>query len=747
MKLNFRNVESPSGGGSLTHGVTPLILSSATPNPYTSPPQSTINIPLPPNQRTPSRRCRFLPGTPIFYLIGVVVILTLPFALPVAISHAVRIVDWPQKSNGAYRNGRSSYSSNAFYPDDPIPKGSQRERPMPVSAETALSSQNIRRDPLDDGTEKRNQGNDASHLPGELETNAGSPVMKGLNDANVPQVSGTWTSDSPRYTSETAQRKDNSGSKPQHPSYSSQLSAVLEGLPQTPQQEESNRVPRDTSNQYVPQRSDGNAQSESAMGSADRLNAHQEISTGAASNSNHIERSDTLAGTSDSLHSQESQKEGRLQSTRVNNIPGQVNAASDIEEAERLKNAAMSPAPEMPRVDNTNDNDVTRRVPNNERIPNNAILNGSPGTEGANSINVEQTSASPAQTDRAKGSIHDDNFTPDSEVNGLSSGRQPYEEDNSERMSRKDVSMGPNYAVQGAQEIGKGQQAERALSDITEGSDNNRKSNANVRNSVHAEEGRHGMLGVDKQMVRNGAGTLSTTAQDRVSGNVRSTTPRSGINGDHNVQQVGTVRPGKIDGVQLEKGGLESVKGVRKIDGVVDQWGRYAVVRQGRLFLAETFESRLNEEIGPLLLSMHPRVFGGGIDCGGKPLDVHLSVREGGGVRAEVEMVSKCARGSCLVKAEVEDLRGVWVDIGGEGEHYLRKDGTRWGPMRGELKVRMKETGDVVVKRRCLGGDPNGEMQLVSVGQLRQMVEELRGAKECAQMFEYRAIPRWHIMK
>lgn len=207
---------------------------------------------------------------------------------------------------------------------------------------------------------------------------------------------------------------------------------------------------------------------------------------------------------------------------------------------------------------------------------------------------------------------------------------------------------------------------------------------------------------------------------------------------------------------------------LNRLEPVFDEWSKYVVVRHGNLYMSETFEARLNEQVAGKLFERHPEMFGHvQKDCGGKP-DISFSFKASPRIQAELEIVTQCGSSegsSCVLRPRVDDLRRLHVNVGSgkEGEHFLRADATQesqsvtWGPLVGPLKVTLLEDSIMALKKTCL--DPAATAtRILSVGQVKEMLREIarlewtlsaRGDSQLQDsrfdVFKYDAHPHHHI--
>lgn len=218
--------------------------------------------------------------------------------------------------------------------------------------------------------------------------------------------------------------------------------------------------------------------------------------------------------------------------------------------------------------------------------------------------------------------------------------------------------------------------------------------------------------------------------------------------------------PASVDGSEPKKLKMEETS--QAAERTRDKWGKYVVVRHGNLYLSETFESRLNEEVARRIYGKYPKIFGEiEQDCVGKE-EVSFSFKASPRIRAELEIVTRCGDGgsSCTIKSEVDDLRRLHVNVGpgNRGEHFLRADATvesgsvSWGPLEGPLKVRLDESSMVLLRRVC-AGERGSAWRVLSVGQIKHILREIeeaegrvgRGESGLFDMFRYEAHPHEHI--
>lgn len=207
-----------------------------------------------------------------------------------------------------------------------------------------------------------------------------------------------------------------------------------------------------------------------------------------------------------------------------------------------------------------------------------------------------------------------------------------------------------------------------------------------------------------------------------------------------------------------------------RLEPILDEWSKYVVVRHGNLYMSETFEARLNEQVAGKLFERHPEMFGHiQKDCGGKP-DISFSFKASPRIQAELEIVVQCGPSegsSCTLRPQVDDLRRLHVNVGSgkEGEHFLRADATQesesvtWGPLVGPLKVTLLEDSMMALKKTCL--DPAATAtRILSVGQVKEMLRDIarlewtlsaRGSTQNKlegarfDVFKYDAHPHHHI--
>lgn len=193
-----------------------------------------------------------------------------------------------------------------------------------------------------------------------------------------------------------------------------------------------------------------------------------------------------------------------------------------------------------------------------------------------------------------------------------------------------------------------------------------------------------------------------------------------------------------------------------RLQPIVDGWNRYVVVRHGKLYMSETFEARLNEEVARKIYARHPELFGHvQADCGGAG-EVSFSFKTSPVVQAELEIVTQCGPtgSSCTLRPRIDDLRRLQVNVGagGGGEHYLTAEGTSeservtWGPLVGPLKVVLLEESLLALKKTC-ARERGGGTRIVSVGHVKAMLRELQGREGGSgfDVFRYDAQPHHHI--
>lgn len=222
-----------------------------------------------------------------------------------------------------------------------------------------------------------------------------------------------------------------------------------------------------------------------------------------------------------------------------------------------------------------------------------------------------------------------------------------------------------------------------------------------------------------------------------------------------------------------EKGLLETrvMSASDRLEPMLDEWNKYVVVRHGNLYMSETFEARLNEEVAGKVFERHPEIFGHvQRDCGGRP-DISFSFNTSPKIQAELEIVTQCGPegSSCTLRPGIDDLRRLHVNVGSgqAGEHFLTADATReservtWGPLVGPLKVKLLEDSMLALKKTC--PDPQGSStRILSVDQLKMILREiarregslrLRGKQDGGygmegsrfDVFRYDAHPHHHI--
>lgn len=626
MKLNFRNVDATRG--SLSHGVTPLLIPSTTngsvhPNQVASSqnrgavnvatsgagsqPNQSFHGPMPP---PPRRRCRSSLGTWILYLFGVLVILTLPIALPVAVSHAVRIVDWPGGIPG-FANSTSSFPSQTRYHrantsfQNPAQErnGLVPLKPVPVSAPNAF---------LDEQPQ----------VP--------APRIPPKDPATIQ---------SPRaVTSFTVQST---------PHQKTQPSLALNSFPSV----------------MAHPNEDASTSASGVMGPAGMAPQLQGSQLRIEKSLNHA---------SDVARTTEHMPPRPL--------------ASPKQSGKSLRDGFESVGPE----------NVASNVAAYRHLQNGVFLNEDPR-------------------------VDESGFVRSKSLDGQ------YEK----KMSMKPVSGADEtesvISYPRSREEHQGRQAEYA----------------------HYSSGTGGVdLAQSNWMVAAKEGRNDTSVQGQMidySGN------------------LGNMEAALLDKNEWRDKRMEAGAGGRS-DGVVDEWHKYAMVRHGNLYLSETFEARLNEQVARRIYEKHPEIFGRQVqegNCGGKE-EVSFSFKASPRIRAELEIVTRCGHGgsSCTIKSEVDDLRRLHVNVGpgNGGEHFLRADGGAgsggvwWGPLEGPLKVRLKESSMVVLRRVC-GAERRFVWRVLSVGQIKQILREIeevergggKGESGLFDVFRYDAHPHEHI--
>lgn len=628
MKLNFRNVDGTRG--SLSHGVTPLIIPSTTkgtsyPNQTASSQNhSPVNVATPgtstyPDQHfqgtmhSPPRRCRSSLSTLIFYLFGVLVILTLPIALPVVVSHAVHIVDW---SGGVPRFSKPSISI-------PFQAGYHGVN---------VSSQN--------------------HAPGQNELVSPKSIPVSASDAVA-------------------------GVQPQIPD-----ARIPPGDPAMIQSTHavSSSIVQPAPHQQV--------EPPSTFNSFPSVMAHrkEEINPSASE----------VMGPNivpPALHSSQ------------HSIEKSFNHAADI-----ARTAGYRPS----------------------RPPISQQPNGKSPSDASESVTSQDASSNIVAAYR---NLQNGVFSNE----GIGVGETDFVASKSLRAQHEN-----GVSMQSASEIDGSESATSQPWKLQEQEGTRMKYAQHAPKSGEAESAQSNWMAVEKE----------------------------GHNDSH-VQGQMVDYLGKLGNVEAKRlnrsewwNKRTEAAGRGRTDGV-DEWNKYVVVRHGNLYLSETFEARLNEQVGWRIYKKHPEIFGGQGegDCGGSA-EVSFSFKASPRIRAELEIVTRCGHGrsSCTIKSEVDDLRRLHVNVGpgNGGEHFLRADGGAgsggvwWGPLDGPLKVRLKESSMVVLRRVC-GGERGFVWRVLSVGQIKQILREIeeverngkkegeRGESGLFDVFRYDAHPHEHI--
>lgn len=208
-----------------------------------------------------------------------------------------------------------------------------------------------------------------------------------------------------------------------------------------------------------------------------------------------------------------------------------------------------------------------------------------------------------------------------------------------------------------------------------------------------------------------------------------------------------------------------------RLEPMLDEWNKYVVVRHGNLYMSETFEARLNEQVAEKIFERHPELFGHvQRDCGGRP-DISFSFNTSPVIQAELEIVTQCGPegSSCTLRPRVDDLKRLHVNVGSgqAGEHFLTADATKesgrvtWGPLVGPLKVTLLEESLLALKKTCPDQEASAT-RILSVGQVKAILREIaqrerslslgerenggsRVANSRFDVFRYDAHPHHHI--
>lgn len=183
-------------------------------------------------------------------------------------------------------------------------------------------------------------------------------------------------------------------------------------------------------------------------------------------------------------------------------------------------------------------------------------------------------------------------------------------------------------------------------------------------------------------------------------------------------------------------------------EDVINEWRKYGVVRHGRLYLSETFEWRLNNEISPHLNGMKSRLFRSTLGRCKEKTSIRLSLNLSPRVKGRVEVLTRCGResSSCLVQSIISDVRRLHVNVRGEEGHFLTADAGNgeseytWGPVVGGLKVEVADESMVVVRLVCGGVKVVGS-RVMSVRRIKELMKEI-GQDGLLQVFRYNGRPK-----
>lgn len=184
----------------------------------------------------------------------------------------------------------------------------------------------------------------------------------------------------------------------------------------------------------------------------------------------------------------------------------------------------------------------------------------------------------------------------------------------------------------------------------------------------------------------------------------------------------------------VKKGGIiRPVREVKTRTKKKTKWNKYGVIRNGRLYISETFEARLNSEVVPRLVRNVNNLFGEASDiCKGEG-QVHFSFKISPHIEAELELMTKCGPfdSSCMIRPHVTDVRGLHVSSEEGGRlklHYVTTEGgasrgsSLLGTLLGPLKVRLLDGSVMALRKSCNGGKVTNT-RVISVREIKRMLK------------------------
>lgn len=184
-------------------------------------------------------------------------------------------------------------------------------------------------------------------------------------------------------------------------------------------------------------------------------------------------------------------------------------------------------------------------------------------------------------------------------------------------------------------------------------------------------------------------------------------------------------------------------------------WAKFEVIRDGKLYLVDTIERRLSEEVVPhaadiLLKILVQRMQ----DCPSRSI-VGVSFDREKEIAGHVEMRTGCGRGlTCFGRAEVSNLHQLVIIGNGKDSSYLlvghasQDNVKKWGPLRGPLRISVADDAAVIVHGQCSGrgSSPSPWVKTTSVGNLKYILGSIGAERESLfrweHIFRYDSNPR-----